>query len=198
MIEPQGTPAREAQASPTTPSSAPSAPIRHPDIILAGVAGSGKTTLGRLIAQALGFVFLDADDLHTPEAKTKMNRGMPLTDADRQPWLNSIKVALSEPRTQPLILACSALKRAFRQQLAEGLQPPPIWFWLDAPQAEIRQRLKSRLAQGEGHFFAPELADSQFSAAEADPNHDLDLHFISTAPSPDQVLAAILAVLRRF
>jgi carbohydrate kinase (thermoresistant glucokinase family) len=211
MIEPQGTEARETQeaiASPVLPFTSPSRMI-----IVAGVAGTGKTTLGLALARKLGIDFLDADDFHTPEAKAKMARGEPLNDADRQPWLHTLnqglvarlkaaqvksQVTSSDPQANPatppaLILACSALKRTYRQTLAEGLNPPPLWFWLEAPRAEIARRLSQR----QGHFFDPSLLDSQFLAAEADPQVDLDLFFLNADQSFASLENQALAFLRQ-
>jgi gluconokinase len=196
MNEPQGTEARETQeaiASPGLITASPRQTLMWPNrlFIVAGVAGSGKTTLGLALARKLGIDFLDADDFHTPEAKAKMARGEPLNDADRQPWLQTLNARLKA--TPVLILACSALKRSYRQTLAQGLNPPPLWFWLEAPRAEIARRLSQR----QGHFFDPSLLDSQFLAAEADPQVDHDLFFLNADQSFASLENQVLAFLRQ-
>lgn len=209
MNEPQGTEARETQEAIASPGSAmpllkpalakPGSPINAGVIVvIAGVAGSGKTTLGLALGRKLGIDFLDADDFHTPEAKAKMARGEPLNDADRQPWLQTLNARLKATPTEPaspptLILACSALKRSYRQTLAEGLNPPPLWLWLEAPRAEIARRLSQR----QGHFFDPSLLDSQFLAAEADPQVDHDLFFLNADQSFASLENQVLAFLRQ-
>jgi gluconokinase len=209
MIEPQGTEARETQEAIASPGSAmpllkpamakPGSPITAGVIVvIAGVAGSGKTTLGLALAGKLGIDFLDADDFHTPEAKAKMARGEPLNDADRQPWLQILNARLKATQAKPanpptLILACSALKRTYRQTLAQGLNPPPLWLWLEAPRAEIAKRLNQR----QGHFFDPSLLDSQFLAAEADPQVDHDLFFLNADQSFASLENQALAFLRQ-
>lgn len=129
-------------------------------LIVTGVAGAGKTTLGRALAEALGWPFLDADDWHTPQAKAAMAAGVALTDADRAPWLAQLNALLR--RHLPCVLACSALKQAYRAQLAAGVDPAPLFVFLHADRALIAARLAGR----SGHFFAPELADSQFATLE--------------------------------
>lgn len=132
-------------------------------VIVAGVSGSGKSTVGKLLAGRLGWPFTDGDLLH-PEANiAKMARGEPLTDEDRMPWLRAIGESMDEriAHDQPAILACSALKRRYRDLLLA-----------DRPAARIaflqidRDVAASRLAGRHGHFFDPDLLDSQFADLE--------------------------------
>ncbi len=133
-------------------------------IILAGPSGSGKTTLGLYLAEKMRWSFLDGDDFHDAPAKEKMALGQPLEDQDRLPWLHRLNARLLEQKrtSQPTILACSALKISYRRILAEGLQPPPLWFWLDLPEKDLEQRLKTRTQ----HFFPASLLPTQLLAVE--------------------------------
>jgi len=132
-------------------------------VILMGVAGAGKTTVGRALASALGWPFVDADDYHTQENVARMRSGMPLTDDDRAPWLAALHaiVARAIDRREPLVLACSALKARYRDTLADGLRSVRF-VHLAAPEAALRDRLASRRE----HFARPNLLASQLSALE--------------------------------
>src|SRR5438132_918991 len=112
-----------------------------------GVAGSGKTTIGRILAARVGVPFLDADDLHSPDAIAKMHAGNALTDADREPWLRRVHAALRELGDGSLVAACSALKRSYRDQLRGGLAP--LTFVLLDVDASV---LGARLGARTGHF----------------------------------------------
>ena len=131
-----------------------------------GVAGSGKTTVGRALADRLGADFADADDFH-PEANVKkMARGEPLTDEDREPWLDRIAQHIAERREHrvPTVFTCSALKSSYRRQL--GLPHPDIALvHLVAPHPLIRERVKQRQVESD-HFMPEELVDSQFRDLE--------------------------------
>lgn len=131
-------------------------------VVLMGVAGSGKTTVGRLLAQELGWPFYDADDFHPPENLEKMAAGTPLSDEDRAPWLLALRALLAEVRArgQNAILACSALKQSFREALSEGYEVR--FVYLKGPPELIARRLAER----QGHFFRPELLASQLGALE--------------------------------
>ncbi len=123
-----------------------------------GVSGSGKTTVGRLLAEAVGFEFIDADDLHPPENIKKMAAGEPLTDADRMPWLLTLREAIQTK--EQVVLACSALKGSYRAILADGIDARFVYLRGD-PEL-IRERLKGR----PGHFMKADMADSQFEILE--------------------------------
>jgi gluconokinase len=127
-----------------------------------GVSGSGKTTVGKLLAAELGWEFLEADDFHPPANIDKMRRGVPLDDADRDPWLAAMAEAL-EARVRAgrnAVLACSALKEAYRKRLR--VSPDVRVVYLKGSFEEIEERLGDR----RGHFFSPDLLDSQFEALE--------------------------------
>ncbi|MET9535033.1 gluconokinase [Streptomyces sp. NPDC006649] len=130
-------------------------------IVMMGVGGAGKTTLGQQLSAALGTGFIDADVYHCPRSVEKMSRGIPLDDTDRAPWLRRVNAEIlrSPART---VLACSALKRAYRDVLRTGTGAD-VWFvHLDIGEAEVRRRLAAR----KGHYFPEALAGSQFTALE--------------------------------
>ena len=131
-------------------------------VVVMGVAGSGKSTIGPLLANALGCAFLEGDELHPAANIEKMSRGEPLTDADRAPWLAAIRARLLEAfqRGDSMVVACSALKRSYRLELGRGL--PLVWVHLRGSEALIRARLERRA----GHFMKPGMLASQMEALE--------------------------------
>jgi gluconokinase len=132
-------------------------------IILMGVSGSGKTTIGARLAQALGWPFYDGDQFHPPANIAKMQRGIPLTDADRWPWLHALRTHIETCIHQRVsaVLACSALKQAYREYLMIDEAEVKL-VYLKGDYDLIRERL----AQRQGHFMPPELLASQFAALE--------------------------------
>jgi len=154
-------------------------------IILFGVTGAGKTTIGLLLAAETGWPFYDADDFHPAANVEKMRQGIPLTDADRRPWLDSlrdlIKTSLGEGK--PGILACSALRDSYRKYLcvSEGVK----YVYLRGDFALIQQRLAGRV----GHYMNPALLRSQFDALEEPHDHE-------TVVSVDQPPADIVEAIR--
>ena len=134
----------------------------HPLVVLMGVAGSGKSTVGPRLARTFGLPFVDADDVHTDAAKARMAAGQPLDDADRHPWLDRLHEVLVEHRERGIVLACSALKDELPR--APRRRPPGVVFVaLVAPPAVLEARLEARL----GHFAGASLLASQL--------HDLEL-----------------------
>lgn len=131
-----------------------------PRLAITGPAGCGKTTVGRLLAARLGVPFADADDFHSDANRARMAAGVPLDDAARAPWLATLHVALTAAAPTGLVLACSALRRAYRATLADGL--PLRFVQLTVPLATLRERLADR----RGHFFAPSLLDDQVRLCE--------------------------------
>jgi gluconokinase len=132
-------------------------------VILMGVSGCGKTTVGALLAEACGWDFHDADDFHPPENVAKMKSGAALNDEDRWPWLARLNTFLldSERQGKSLVLACSALKQDDRDRLARGCAAARFVF-LDGERELIRARLDAR----QGHYMNPKLLDSQFAILE--------------------------------
>jgi gluconokinase len=132
-------------------------------VIVMGVTGCGKTTVGEMLARDCGWDFHDADDFHPPENVAKMKRGEPLTDEDRWPWLARLNALLrdSERDHKSLVLACSALKQVYRDRLACGCAT--VRFVLLDGEVEM---IRARLARRQGHYMNPTLLDSQFAILE--------------------------------
>ena len=156
-------------------------------VLIMGVAGSGKTTVGRLLAARLGWRFVDADDHHPPENVTKMSRGIPLTDADRAPWLESLATMLRSAllRGDDLVLACSALKAAYRDQLSVDPQFVRLVFLRGS--FEI---LSARLAKRAGHFMPATLLRSQLDTLEPPGSGTL---ILDAARPPEELVGQIRA-----
>jgi gluconokinase len=153
-------------------------------VVLMGVTGAGKTTVGRLLASALGCDFLDADDYHPEANVAKMRGGQPLTDDDRAPWLARLNEVLRERASDGVVLACSALKERYRDRLLAGL-PEGRLVYLRGTKALIAARLEAR----RGHYMNPALLDSQFAALE----EPRDAVVADIGPEPEAITAAILA-----
>ena len=139
------------------------APVRPRAVLLMGVSGSGKTTVGRAVADAHGWAFADADAYHDPAALDKMARGHGLTDADRAPWLARLRALLDARLAHgpPTVLACSALRRRYRAALGAD-RDAVLTVWLDVPRAELARRLAAR----RGHVAGPDLLPSQLGTLE--------------------------------
>ena len=132
-----------------------------PRVVVMGVSGSGKSTIGALIADALGVPFLDADALHPRSNIEKMAAGHPLTDADRWPWLAVVGRRLAAAGESGAVIACSALKRSYRDAIA-AQAPDVVFVHLDGPAHVLGRRLEGR----SGHFMPPSLLTSQLAALE--------------------------------
>jgi gluconokinase len=133
-------------------------------VVLMGVSGSGKTTIGTVLAERLGTVFADADDYHPAANKAKMASGQPLNDDDRQPWLEELnRVMRGWFAGSGGVLACSALKAKYRETLAAGMPAGAVTFvLLDGDPAMIAERMEHR----PGHFMNPKLLESQLATLE--------------------------------
>jgi carbohydrate kinase (thermoresistant glucokinase family) len=131
-------------------------------IIIMGVSGSGKTTIGSALANKLGMMFQDADDYHSRRNIEKMAKGIPLDDADRKEWLETVSGQFRKWNMQGgAVLACSALKESYRTVL--GAEFDEIkWVYLSGTMEKIRERLRARA----GHYFNPKLLESQFETLE--------------------------------
>jgi gluconokinase len=134
--------------------------IEQPVVVM-GVAGCGKSSLGAAIAQAEGARLIEGDAYHSADSRTKMRRGLPLTDADREDWLDTLAAEL-RARPGNVVLTCSALKRAYRDRL-RAAAPGLRFVYMEIDPASARARIEAR-AQ---HFFAPSLVESQFAALES-------------------------------
>jgi gluconokinase len=132
-------------------------------VILMGVTGTGKTTVGKALAERTGWPFHDADDFHSPASVEKMRSGIPLTDDDRWPWLDRLNTLLraDQAKGESAILGCSALKQRYRDRLQQGLGNVR-WVFLNGDIELIRSRLQAR----KGHYMNPALLQSQFDALE--------------------------------
>jgi len=153
-------------------------------IVVMGVAGSGKTRIGQLLAERLQVPFLEGDEFHPPGNIAKMAAGIALDDADRIPWLDAIHERLTTLRDA--VVSCSALKEAYRQRLRAGLDVR--FVFLRASRGLIAERLRERA----GHFFAPGLIDSQFDALE-EPEDAIN---VDASLAPEVVVDEILRRLR--
>jgi gluconokinase len=130
-------------------------------IIVLGVSASGKTTIGQMLARELGLEFYDADDFHSEASREKMRHGIPLTDADRAPWLEKLSRLIDRllARQTGAVLACSALKQAYRDRFTR----PDVQFVFLRGSFDL---IRSRLAHRAHHFFDPQLLRSQFETLE--------------------------------
>lgn len=133
----------------------------QPLVVVMGVSGSGKSTVGSLLATELGVPYADADGLHSEANIQKMAAGHPLTDEDRWPWLKRVGEALHDAEDTGLVIACSALKRAYREMLLEAERRTTFVF-LDGS----RELLEHRLRHRHHHFMLADMLDSQFAALE--------------------------------
>jgi gluconokinase len=135
-------------------------------IIVMGVSGAGKTTVGQALANELGWTFYEGDDFHPPRNIEKMAAGKPLTDEDRAPWLAALRTLIDETlaRGGRAVIACSALRHGYRKRLTpDGQQRASVKFvFLDVPVAVLRERLRER----RGHFMTDALLDSQLATLE--------------------------------
>jgi gluconokinase len=171
-----------------SPESPPPEPIEshHALIILImGVSGAGKTTIGRRLAEALGWRFVEGDDFHPAANLEKMKSGQPLTDADRRPWLERLHAAIVDQIriNQPAVMACSVLKMQYRTIVEEGCEPFVRVVYLKGTADLFRERLTGR----RDHFMPPDLLDSQLAILE----EPADALVIDAALPPTEIVRQI-------
>jgi gluconokinase len=153
--------------------------------LVMGVSGSGKTSLGKSLAEKLGWDFFDADDYHSPENIAKMTAGIPLDDSDRMPWLASLHELLSSTlkADRHPVLACSALRQKYRTQLLDGNDGIAV-IYLKGSYKLIWSRMTTR----EGHYMKPEMLQSQFESLE-EPE---DALILNVSISLDEMVSTVL------
>ncbi len=161
-------------------------------VVIFGVSGVGKTTVGKLVARDLGWKFLEADDFHSAENIRKMRDGRPLTDEDRQPWLERLRELIEQSiaANENAVLACSALKKKYRDELR--VNADVTFVFLHGSYDRIASQLRNRRA----HFFNPKLLDTQFADLE-EPRSPADAITVEVMDTPSDVANKIETILRR-
>ena len=160
-------------------------------VIVFGVSGAGKTTIGKLLAKDLGWQFYEADDFHLRASVEKMRNGHPLSDEDRGPWLERLRrqIARSLDASENAVVACSALKRRYREKLR--VSDDVKFVFLRGDYALVEKQLRGR----SGHFMSPELLKSQFADLE-EPQRDEGAVTIQLGRTPEALVEEIKARLR--
>ena len=160
-------------------------------MIIFGVAGAGKTTIGELLAQELHWKFYDADDFHPAANIAKMERGDPLTDEDREPWLQNLRktIARSLAENDDAVLACSALKRKYRERLRVDGNVKVVFLH------GSRERIAGQLKHRPGHFMSLALLESQFADLE-EPEPSENVLTVELEGSPRELVEKIKTSLR--
>ena len=157
-------------------------------LLVTGVSGSGKTTIGSLLAAQLGWAYAEADSFHPAANLAKMAAGHPLDDADRIPWLAAIGAFIDRTTTdgRPAVVTCSALKRSYRDFL-RAARPNLRLLYLEASPAVVKERLQAR----EGHFFPADLLASQYRDLEP-PGPDEDVLHVSVDGTPQEIVDRLI------
>jgi gluconokinase len=152
-------------------------------VLVMGTTGAGKTTVGKLLAQSLGWTFLDADDFHPPANIKKMKLGIPLTDADRVPWLAAIHAELARQTEagKNCVLACSALKKSYRETLGAGLEMKVVYL------KGSYEEMKAHILARHGHFAGEGILAGQF----ADLEEPEDASVVPVSHTPEQIVAEV-------
>ncbi|WP_371156262.1 gluconokinase [Jannaschia sp. 2305UL9-9] len=158
--------------------------------VVMGVSGCGKSTIAEMFAERLGVAWLDGDSLHSDENIAKMAAGTPLTDRDRGPWLDRVGRRLASGAAQ--VVACSALKRSYRQRITGAAGVPVTFLFLDGSYDVLAARMGART----GHFMPPGLLDSQLATLEP-PGPDEDSRRVDIDQTPEAIVDALLAQVQR-
>lgn len=156
-------------------------------MVVMGVTGSGKTTIGEALARTIRATYVDGDQLHPQANIAKMSAGIPLDDADRWPWLAKVGETLRQ-QPAPVIVGCSALKRAYRDFITERAGAPVLFIYLDGSRELISRRMHERT----GHFMPTSLLDSQFATLEV-PGKDENAIAVAIDAPLDAIVADITA-----
>ncbi|MEM8626850.1 MAG: gluconokinase [Pseudomonadota bacterium] len=159
-----------------------------------GVAGCGKSTIGEGIANHLGGVYVEGDELHPQANIDKMSAGKPLDDGDRMPWLTKVAHALIEhggKQDGPVLVGCSALKRKYRDHIRDNAGKPVTFVFLDGS----RELIEGRMSARQGHFMPTSLLDSQFADLQP-PQDDEQFIRVDISSPPDDIIADAIAQLR--
>jgi gluconokinase len=158
--------------------------LRAMIVVVMGVSGSGKTTVGTMLAAALKWRFYEGDDLHSAANRNKMTRGIPLTDADRLPWLRRIRRLIERCLADRVdaVIACSALKQSYRELIVANAKQVPVVYLKGSPKL-----INARLGKRKGHFMPSALLPTQFEALE-EPRTAIT---IDASGTPAQIVEAI-------
>ena len=159
-------------------------------IYIMGVSGSGKSTIGFLLGKTLDLPYLDGDDYHPPENIQKMEKGQPLTDADRRGWLQTLNQLALAHEHEGAVIGCSALKHSYRERLIQGLGPLAVFVHLEGSTKLIHERMAHR----SGHFMPPALLASQFATLEPPKNAIV----VSIDQPPTAIVAKIISALDKW
>ncbi|QJR81103.1 gluconokinase [Alteromonas pelagimontana] len=155
-------------------------------IIVMGVSGSGKSSVGEALARKLHAKFIDGDDLHPKANILKMAGGEPLNDNDRQPWLERIRDAVFslESKNETGVIVCSALKKSYRDQIRDG-NKNLLFLFLEGSKALVAERMLGR----QGHFMKPAMLDSQFATLEIPGSDEPDVISVSIVQNIEDIVA---------
>ncbi len=163
-------------------------PSNQKVLVVMGVSGTGKTTIGKLLAKKLNLPFFDGDDFHPKSNVEKMHAGVPLVDKDRMEWLQTLNQLAKEYKSSGAIIACSALKEYYREILEEGMQGELEFVYLEGSFTLIKNRMEQR----KGHFMPLELLQSQFDTLEV-PKKAIT---VSVDQTPEELVAQVLMKLQ--
>ncbi|HWI94216.1 MAG TPA: gluconokinase [Flavisolibacter sp.] len=157
-------------------------------IVIMGVTGCGKSTIGKLLAQKFSLPFIEADEFHSKENVAKMSSGIPLNDEDRYPWLQSLSEQLQSHEKTGAILACSALKERYREILQKDLNEKIVWIYLDGSETTLQKRIERRT----GHFMPGTLLKSQLEVLEK----PVDAYLFSIENDPETISNEIVNTIK--